>query len=133
MKNGPNSTLRFWAANYTGHAATSGKNAARTTTVVISSENASHPILAGVDPGPWVSESWLYFCQPLGKKTMPLLFARLGEDKEPEPVAWTNTSKSGGRVFYTSLGAAGDFDEPRFQRLLLNGIHWAVELPSKAR
>ena len=45
-----------------------------------------------------------------------------------EPVAWTNEVNDS-RVFYTSLGGTGDFELPAFQRLLLNGVLWALEKP----
>jgi type 1 glutamine amidotransferase len=43
-------------------------------------------------------------------------------------VAWTNEA-NGNRVFYTSLGGVGDFGLPAFQRLLLNGVLWALDEP----
>jgi len=51
-----------------------------------------------------------------------------GRDEINEPVAWTNTV-NGSRVFYTSLGGPGDFELPNFQRLLLNGVLWALDKP----
>ena len=48
---------------------------------------------------------------------------RWSTEDPDEPVAWTNTY-AGGRVFYTTLGHPGDFENPAFQRLLLNAIHW---------
>ena len=52
----------------------------------------------------------------------------LGRDDISEPVAWTNEA-NGNRVFYTSLGSVDDFAIPAFQRLLLNGILWALDEP----
>ena len=51
-----------------------------------------------------------------------------GRDDISEPVAWTNEVNDG-RVFYTSLGGVGDFGLPAFQRLLLNGVLWALGEP----
>ena len=51
-----------------------------------------------------------------------------GRDEINEPVAWTNEVNDS-RVFYTSLGGTGDFELPAFQRLLLNGVLWALEKP----
>jgi type 1 glutamine amidotransferase len=48
-----------------------------------------------------------------------------GGQSEIEPVAWLNT-RDNRRVFYTSLGGPGDFVNPSFRRLLLNGILWAL-------
>lgn len=117
--------------HYTGHAPTRGKNASRTTTVVTSKENVKHPILAGVDPGPRVSPSWLYYSRPLGKRTTPLLLEQAKGDQPAEPVAWTNVTKSGGKVFYTSLGSEAEFADPNFQKMLENAVRWAVASPSE--
>ena len=50
------------------------------------------------------------------------------DDKPTEPVAWTS-EYHGGKVFYTSLGNTGDFQKPFYNQLLVNAIHWALELP----
>ena len=44
----------------------------------------------------------------------------------PEPVAWINL-KGNARIFYTSLGHPGDFDNPSFRRLLRNAVLWALD------
>ena len=62
---------------------------------------------------------------PLAKSATPLLTGTIPETA-PEPIAWTNLTDAGGRVFYTSLGHADDFAEPAFQRLLRNAIDWAA-------
>ena len=49
-----------------------------------------------------------------------------------QPVTWVRTFH-GGRVFYTSLGAPGDFEEPSFRRLLTNAIFWAAGREAVAR
>ena len=51
-----------------------------------------------------------------------------GRDEISEPVAWTNNANSS-RIYYTSLGSVDDFGLPAFQRLLLNGILWALDEP----
>jgi type 1 glutamine amidotransferase len=48
---------------------------------------------------------------------------RVGESGEVEPVAWTNRTKWGGEVFYTSLGHPGDFRLPAFEQLLLGAVN----------
>ena len=45
------------------------------------------------------------------------------------PVAWTGTNSYGGKVFMTTLGHPEDFNLEPFQRLVINGIHWAVGKP----
>jgi type 1 glutamine amidotransferase len=47
-------------------------------------------------------------------------------DQPGEPIAWTNTNKFGGRVFYTSLGHIDDFKQESFNRLLVNALRWAT-------
>jgi type 1 glutamine amidotransferase/nicotinamidase-related amidase len=84
-----------------------------------------HPILTGV--GPFTSPSWLYKVRPLGEGTTPLLVGTI-PDAEAEPVAWTNTHGKA-RVFYTSLGHAGDFERPEFARLMTNAVLWALGKP----
>ena len=51
-------------------------------------------------------------------------------DAPTEPVAWSRLSGlRQSRVFYTSLGGPEDFQNAAFQRLLLNGILWALDQP----
>jgi type 1 glutamine amidotransferase len=47
------------------------------------------------------------------------------EDPE-EPVAWTNTYR-GGRMFYTTLGHPGDFQNEAFRRMLVNAVRWSLD------
>jgi len=54
---------------------------------------------------------------------------RVGDRKPYEPVTWTNINAAGGRVFYTSLGHPDEFNMPFFRTLLVNGIHWALDMP----
>lgn len=127
----PDFDRQVLGCHYTGHAPTSGPHAARTTTVYVPSERRAHPILSGVDPGPRATDSWLYYSRPLGKRAEGLLFAKTPDSKAPdgnppEPVAWTNVTKAGGRVFYTSLGSPHEFDDVNFQRMLRNAVYWAV-------
>ena len=113
--------------HYTGHH-TPGPNA----TVSIASDAASNPILTGVDLVSLLGRGSLYKVSPLAKSATPLLIGTI-PGQAAEPIAWTNLTSSGGRVFYTSLGHADDFAEPSFQRLLRNAIDWAVgrDVPAK--
>jgi len=87
--------------------------------------NAGHPILNGVDTR-FHSPAWIYRQRPLADTVQVLLSGRWSTEDPDEPVAWTNTV-AGGRVFYTTLGHPGDFENTAFQRLLLNAIHWASQ------
>jgi type 1 glutamine amidotransferase len=111
----------------------------RSTTVVSVAPGAERePILRGVAKS-FVAASWLYHVLP----NYPPKDARIllmGKAVNPEkleavdnPVAWTWKNRAGGRVFMTTLGHPGDFDIESFQRLVINGIHWAVSgrVPAK--
>jgi type 1 glutamine amidotransferase/nicotinamidase-related amidase len=111
--------------NYRGHH--SNKDAAGYVTYVwVQPDQAAHPILQGVPTGEFRVHSSLYQTSPLGPRTMSLMWGRAREGSPQEPVAWTNTSVGGGRVFYTSLGGPDDFGLPAFQRLLTNAVYWAA-------
>lgn len=108
--------------NYTGHHGGGVK-----TTVTLADGAKDHPILRGVKVEELHGAGSLYKVSPLAKKTTPLLIGTI-PSKPAEPIAWTHTTKAGGRVFYTSLGDAGDFKQSAFNALLRNGIYWAAGL-----
>lgn len=95
------------------------------TSVKVGDDVQETALLEGVRKDEFRVGGSLYKTRPLATTAKPILFGRV-EGAEPEPVAWTNTTKHGGRVFYTSLGHPVDFDLPDFQRLLKNGIRWAA-------
>ena len=112
-----------------------------TTTVALRSEAGSHPILRGVTP--FAARSWLYHVMPLnGPATLLLDGTSVNSDKTAradqfppvQPVAWTR-EHNGGRVFFTTLGHPGDFEEPSMRRLTVNGILWALgrDVPAAGR
>lgn len=111
--------------NYSGH-----YRAGPNISAVITAFQPSSPILRGVTlPFPFTYQ--LYKVSPLRPGAQVLLMGTL-PNETPEPVAWTFTREDGGRTFYTSLGAPGDFKHPAFTRLLRNGILWAAgDLPAK--
>ena len=84
-----------------------------------------HPILDGVDVTKIQGFGSLYKVSPLASSATPLLLGQI-PDQEPEPVAWVNETKHGGRVFYTALGHIQDFDQPAFNTFFKNGIDWAL-------
>ena len=91
----------------------------------IAAGGSSHPILSGVDVARLVGKGSLYKVSPLADSTTPLLTGTIpGEISEP--IAWTNLTAAGGRVFSTSLGHRDDFAQPAFNRLLANAIDWAA-------
>lgn len=87
-----------------------------------------HPVLDGI--GPFTSVSTLYRNPDIAADCMALLS---GTTKDgTQPVAWTR--ERAGRVFYTSLGGAEDFEDGTFRRLVVNALYWAAssEVPSSA-
>jgi len=109
-----------FGGNYSGHYGNGPK-----TTIQVAENAAKHPILAGVDVTKLVGNGSLYQVRPLAKSATPLLTGTI-PNKPAEPVAWTNTTKFGGRAFYTSLAHVEDFEQAGFNRLLRNAIVWAV-------
>jgi nicotinamidase-related amidase len=104
--------------HYTGHHA-NGLHP----TITLAAGALGHPILTGVEV-PFLSLGSLYKCGPLAAWTQPLLMGAV-PGHPAEPVAWVHEAK-GARVFYTSLGHPGDFDNASFRRLLRNGVFWAL-------
>jgi type 1 glutamine amidotransferase len=104
------------------------------TDVSVIPESAAHPVLTGVDPAFHV-RSWLYKVLPdyPVKGATWLLMGKAVDSEKPgfinNPVAWTWQTPAGGRVFTTTLGHPQDFDVEAFQRLVINGIHWAAGKP----
>jgi type 1 glutamine amidotransferase len=86
--------------------------------------NPNHPILAGVSL-PIHSKMELNQFGRLKPGAQVVLHGTV-EGFPPEPVAWTFIRADGGRTFFTALGHPEDFENPSFQRMLLNGIHWAA-------
>ena len=106
------------------------------TDVFVNPAQADNPILTGVDQEFHV-RSWLYRVKPeYPKNATELLIGRSVDPDKPaiaNPVAWTCTNSFGGRVFMTTMGHPEDFSVESFQRLVVNGIHWAVgkHVPTK--
>lgn len=95
------------------------------TEVAVVPEFKVHSILKEVEPMQWHSKGNLYHVAPLIDKEAAILLTGKAGDKI-EPIAWTRRAYKS-KVFYTSLGYPTDFQLPQFQKLLLNGIQWALE------
>jgi type 1 glutamine amidotransferase/nicotinamidase-related amidase len=106
--------------HYTGHHG-EGPNVA----IAVAERAEASPILSGIDAGLLKGFGSLYKVNPLSPSARPLLVGQI-PDKPAEPIAWTNTNKFGGRVFYTSLGHPDDFKQESFNRLLVNALRWAA-------
>ena len=94
-------------------------------TITIAGGAKGHPILKGVEG--FKAGGSLYEAGPLAKGTTALLIGTI-PGAAPEPAAWTNTCGKA-RVFYTPLGHWDDFKNPAFNRLLTNGVFWALNKP----
>jgi type 1 glutamine amidotransferase/nicotinamidase-related amidase len=106
--------------HYTGHHGQGPKVAIR-----LAEGATDNPLLAGVDLTQLAGNGHLYKVSPLAGTAKPLLIGSI-PDHPAEPIAWTNTNKYGGRVFYTSLGHIDDFQQEAFNRLLVNALRWAT-------
>lgn len=114
-----------------------------TTDIKVVEENSAHPIMTHVSKQQWVSPGTLYLarleegCTILaegsGTGKERLLKKSFGEVQvkkfETAPVAWAWENEWGGKSFYTSFGHPGDFAEESFNRMLLNSVHWGLDLP----
>ena len=103
------------------------------TDITVKPEQVKNPILTGVDKEFHV-RSWLYHVlpdYPLPGATWLLMGKAVNPDKPAveNPVAWTTKNQFGGRVFMTTMGHPEDFQVESFQRLVINGIHWALGKP----
>ncbi len=113
-----------FGGSYTGH-----HGVGPVTSVRINDDQAQHPILRGVDLAKLEGRGSLYKVAPLTKSTTPLLFGTI-PGKSEEPLVWTNTvGEKNARVFYTSLGHPGDFEQEGFRKLLVGGLAWATDQP----
>ena len=126
----PEFDAQVLGGNYTNHHGNHGDGAPRSFWWLIP-ESAAHPIVRGLPTGELPTESWLYKTQPLAPDAEVLAMGRVEGREPPEPLAWTHRTPAGGRVFYTSLGHASDFESAEFRRLLRQGVLWTLERPSE--
>lgn len=122
----PTFDVDILGARYEGHYSNRGPGAPKTMIWPVP-EAAGHPILAGIPQEKLLVVSHLYQNSDLAESVQVLLMGEVeGQEGTTQPVAWTNTYKSG-RIFYTSLGALEEFELPTFRHLLLNATFWALE------
>ena len=86
-----------------------------------------HPLLKGWPTEPLRVGSSLYKSRMHSTAATILLMGRVEDRRPAQPVAWTNRSPMGGRVFYTSLGHATDFDVPAVRQLLVGAVYWLLD------
>ena len=112
-----------FGGNYNNHYATDLKTMMKPVTG--DGRGVPHPILTGIPAEAFVAGGSLYQTAPLAEGATVLINGEI-EGKPIEPAAWTFKRADGGRSFYTSLGHKGDFENPVFNRLLVNALHWAA-------
>ena len=88
-------------------------------------EGMKHPALEGV-PATIESKYSLYRTAPLAEDATVLMTGETAESGGAQPVTWVREHR-GGRIFYTSLGGPEDFNQPDFQRLLVNALFWSAK------
>jgi type 1 glutamine amidotransferase len=115
-----------------------GVHQKQSTRGVVAPGMEKHPILTGVKDlwGP----SDVYETTTLSGDSKPLLMGQvlngMTPDAEPDaskrmmPVAWIKTYRSA-RIFDTTMGHAGDFQNEGFRRMIVNACYWAVGLEKK--
>lgn len=114
------------------------------TLVTIASQAQGHPILKGLK-GPYEVRETMYRSAPPADTCEVLLTGKCvdgdgderyrkdpDEDIPDEPIAWTNAYKAA-KIFYTSLGSGrASFQEPWFQKMIINAVFWALDKPVPA-
>ena len=120
-----------------------GAHQKQSTRGVIAPGMEKHPVLKGVKDvwGP----SDVYEIKTLSGDSKPLLMGQalngMTPDAAPDtskrtmPIAWvktyTGTSGKAARIFDTTMGHAGDFQNEGFRRMMVNACYWAVGLEKK--
>ncbi len=101
--------------------------------LVIDITDPKHPITAGVGSFPIRDEEYTYRFADGVKRHVLARFnkrpAKTVEKKDNNDILWT-VEVGKGRVFHCGLGHdARSWSTPEFQRLILQGIHWAAGNP----
>ena len=130
-----------WVTHY-------GRNHVMSTRLDIVPENASHPVLTGIEDVDGRADMWVeaggYWVEPkedctVLAESIPLESmdptAPPAEGKEWCPGAWTRTytfeGGPEGRVFNTTYGASEDLRNEPFRRMLVNAVFWASGLEDR--
>lgn len=119
------------------------------TSGIIVEENASHPIMAGVQDVFGTSD--VYRCHddkfPFPDDCKALLLgqplvslepdSKPNSEKEPLPIAWVKNWKGNQgkdtRIFHFTMGSAEDFENEGVRRITLNAVLWGLELESEIK
>ena len=92
-------------------------------------DGVKSPVLAGVKD--WTRQGKLYKndADKMPETATVLLYGKGKKSGKTYPVAWINRWPVGqgeGRAFSTSMGLPSDFENPQFQRLMLNAVDWTT-------
>jgi hypothetical protein len=117
-----------------------GRHQKQSTRGVIAPGMENHPILRGVKDiwGP----SDVYEIKSLSGDSQPLVLGLTLDGMEPTappdtakrtmPVAWVK-SYNGARIFTTTMGHAGDFQNEGFRRMTVNAAYWCLKREKRIR
>ncbi len=86
-------------------------------------DGRGHPVLEQVET--FRSRYSLYKNADIAKDATVLMTGRTPDSGGRQPIAWTRMH-NGGRVFYTSLGGVGDFENSAFCRMIANALFWTA-------
>ncbi len=125
-----------WISHYGNHQKESTRG-------LIAKGMEDHPIVRGV--GEIWGPSDVYGLTTLQGDCTPVIMGhvlvgmnpsdKVNEDKPPLPVAWiksyTGDTGKTSKVFTTTMGHAGDFQDEDFRRLMVNACYWALGLSDK--
>jgi len=121
-----------------------GKHGVQSTKGLFAPGAEGHPILKGIKSGEIWGPTDVYTVKlPLPGDSKPLVLGQVltgmnasdpaleGPKNDPMmPVAWVK-SYNKSRVFTTTMGAAEDFSNDAFRRMVVNACYWAVGLEKK--
>jgi type 1 glutamine amidotransferase len=115
-----------------------GQHQKQSTRGIVVDGMENHPILKGVKDiwGP----SDVYGITTLSGDSKPLMMGQVLNGMTPDaapdtsktmmPIAWVKTYK-GARIFDTTMGHAGDFQNEGFRRMVVNACYWSMGLETK--
>ena len=126
-----------------------GRHGIQSTKGIFAPGAESHPILKGIKSGEIWGPTDVYTVKlPLPGDSKPLVLGQVLQGMQPSdaplegakndpmmPVAWVKsyktTSGKSARVFTTTMGAAEDFSNDAFRRMVVNACYWTTGLEKK--
>jgi type 1 glutamine amidotransferase len=100
-------------------------------TVTLLEAVADHPTLHGIDFSRMKGTGSLYRNDPLPESSTVLVRGTI-PDQPSQPVAWIRFHGAmKARIFYTSLGAPGDFEQAAFRQWFRQSLAWCLGLEAK--